>query len=481
MFESSALHILVIENNNADAAFIKTILKEIPNTVIKISIEKKIDSAVKYIQKNQDTLDLIIMDIFFPDIEYPFSLKKVTDEFPDMPIVVITKHKNEKQALDALSFGAQDYLLKKHIEKSLLIKTLYYAIEKQKLRKQLNLHRKFLNDTEQNFRNLISENQDSIIVINEQGLIQFVNSAAEKMFGRNMIELMDNHFGIPVISNETIPVSIVKIQDIPAIAEMKVFQIPWQSSNAYMCIFTEENKKVVSAAGQSGGLHAAREELNALSDELESRKQKLVEIERLHSVKELTYIIAHEYSQPLQALYNYLHLLETKDQKGEYLKKSREMLKRVSELTDTLKNLTSTPKEDFFQTQLKKNLSPAQHLRKGKRILVVDDEREILETLIDIFRNAGYECQGVDNGIKALNLLKKEPVDLIISDVIMPEMHGTELFNNVKKLNLNAHFIFLTGYDLSSDLKETLKMADFTIPKPVSFEQLIKYVDHILS
>ena len=79
-------------------------------------------------------------------------------------------------------------------------------------------------------------------------------------------------------------------------------------------------------------------------------------------------------------------------------------------------------------------------------ILIVDDEPDILSTLERLVKSEGFDVVTAGNGKEALNLFQKVRVDLVISDVRMPEMDGIELMRQVKKIDKDIEFIILTGF-----------------------------------
>src|SRR5882757_8157949 len=79
------------------------------------------------------------------------------------------------------------------------------------------------------------------------------------------------------------------------------------------------------------------------------------------------------------------------------------------------------------------------------RVMFVDDEPRVLTTMRMLFR-AHYEVYFAEGGPQALELLKKQPVDVIVSDQRMPGMSGIELLRAARELNPNAMRILLTGY-----------------------------------
>jgi len=80
------------------------------------------------------------------------------------------------------------------------------------------------------------------------------------------------------------------------------------------------------------------------------------------------------------------------------------------------------------------------------KILVVDDEKIIRESLSYILKKEGYEVEEAENGKVAYDILRERSFDLIITDLEMPEMKGTELLEEIKKLNVQTSTIIITAY-----------------------------------
>lgn len=89
----------------------------------------------------------------------------------------------------------------------------------------------------------------------------------------------------------------------------------------------------------------------------------------------------------------------------------------------------------------------------GFSLLFVDDEANILNALRRLFRTAGYRIHLAQSGAEALGILEREPVDLVISDMRMPEMNGAQLLAEVHRRWPQTVRILLTGYaDMTSTI-----------------------------
>jgi DNA-binding NtrC family response regulator len=219
------------------------------------------------------------------------------------------------------------------------------------------------------------------------------------------------------------------------------------------------------------------EALSKSEEQLRSKQEELIDLEKLKSVKELSGAICHEFAQPLQILTNYMGILEYETGTNKYLKICRENVKRIIELTGKLRNITSLKTKAYLDDLIMDIQASALSGNNGfLKILIVDDESEILNSLIEIFELYGWKCKGVNNADAALQLFKEEQFDIVLSDIMMPEISGPEFFMKLRKLNKTVPFIFLTGYEIPTEYSKIVRKADHILRKPISVNELLKVV-----
>ena len=115
------------------------------------------------------------------------------------------------------------------------------------------------------------------------------------------------------------------------------------------------------------------------------------------------------------------------------------------------------------------------------KILIVDDEPGILEFLRNMFQADGYEAVIALNGEAAIEAVKNGTVDLVITDLRMPEMDGMELLRELKKLKPSMPVIMLTAYASDETALEAKKLGVFTyISKPFNVTGLLGIVKRAL-
>ncbi len=109
-----------------------------------------------------------------------------------------------------------------------------------------------------------------------------------------------------------------------------------------------------------------------------------------------------------------------------------------------------------------------------ERILVVDDEDIIRESLSFVLKKEGYYVQEAENGKAAYNKLLEESFDLVVTDLEMPEMKGIELLEEIKKLNIQTAVIIITAFgSLDTAIIALRNGASDYLLKPVEFDELL--------
>ena len=115
-----------------------------------------------------------------------------------------------------------------------------------------------------------------------------------------------------------------------------------------------------------------------------------------------------------------------------------------------------------------------------KKILVVEDEKDIQNIIKAFLENAGYKVETADDGLDGINIIQKNKFDLILLDIMMPKIDGFVVCEMIRK-NSNVPIIILTALtDEESQLKGFDKLADDYITKPFSMPVVLKHIEAIL-
>jgi two-component system alkaline phosphatase synthesis response regulator PhoP len=114
-------------------------------------------------------------------------------------------------------------------------------------------------------------------------------------------------------------------------------------------------------------------------------------------------------------------------------------------------------------------------------ILVVDDEPEIVRGLADNLAFEGYATRTATNGAEALAVATREPLDLVILDVMMPAMSGWDVCRQLRRQGIDVPIIMLTARGEEADRVQGLELgADDYVTKPFSLRELLARVRAVL-
>jgi two-component system NtrC family sensor kinase len=125
-----------------------------------------------------------------------------------------------------------------------------------------------------------------------------------------------------------------------------------------------------------------------------------------------------------------------------------------------------------------------EHVIDRKRILVVEEEMQIRDLLVDVLKGQGHRVDTVSSGLRALEMIERNPYDLIMTDVKMPELSGQQLYASIKEKNasLERRVVFMTGDLMNSETVQFLESTGRTwLGKPFDIDTLRKTVAESLS
>jgi len=129
------INILVVEDIPADILLIKEYLNESSKQVFDVFEAETLRSALKLI--NHYDFDAVLLDLNLPDSTGLDTMRKIVNIVPETPVVVLSGVNDEDIAIQAVRYGAQDYLDKQYLSPGNLLKALNYSIERQKVSESL--------------------------------------------------------------------------------------------------------------------------------------------------------------------------------------------------------------------------------------------------------------------------------------------------------------------------------------------------------
>ena len=109
------------------------------------------------------------------------------------------------------------------------------------------------------------------------------------------------------------------------------------------------------------------------------------------------------------------------------------------------------------------------------RVLIVDDEEELVSALVERLNLRGFQAAGATSGDAALAHLAETPCDVVLLDVKMPGVDGLEVIRRIKSEHVRLQVILLTGHGSAQDADRGMELGAFDyLMKPVRIEELIR-------
>jgi CheY-like chemotaxis protein len=107
-------------------------------------------------------------------------------------------------------------------------------------------------------------------------------------------------------------------------------------------------------------------------------------------------------------------------------------------------------------------------------ILVVDDYQPLVTSLAEVLNREGFEVKTANSAAEALEIVEDYPVDIMLTDIMMPDMNGVELYRETKKINPSLTAVLMTAYSAEDLIQEGVKEGiTAVVDKPVDIKFLL--------
>ena len=119
------------------------------------------------------------------------------------------------------------------------------------------------------------------------------------------------------------------------------------------------------------------------------------------------------------------------------------------------------------------------------RVLIIDDDQDVRTTLRDVMEEAGYEVFEADDGDKGQRLFASDPVDLVVTDILMPEKEGLETILDLRRVDPNVKIIAISGGGYRGNMHFLEASRDFgancVLSKPILPNELLEAMRAVLN
>ena len=117
----------------------------------------------------------------------------------------------------------------------------------------------------------------------------------------------------------------------------------------------------------------------------------------------------------------------------------------------------------------------------SNKILFVEDEEDLTQIVADTLRGQGYDVITAADGIEGIDKFKSEGADIVVADVMMPQMDGFTMAKDIRKLSLTVPLLFLTAKSTIDDVEQGFEIgANDYLKKPFELRELIVRIKALL-
>ncbi len=215
-----AFRLLLVEDNPADAELAVERLSGVPDYRFELTCVTRLRDAIKVLRDQH--VDAVLLDLTLPDSTGLDSLRKLREVRDDVAIVVLSGGVTEELRRVALREGAQDFIGKNEPPAVLLARIMPSALERHRA---IEHHRQI--------EKLVAANPDAVIVTDTDGIVQFVNLAAIRLFHRHREDFVGAPLGYP-LDEEGVSEIALKHDGETRWAEMRASACEWGRQPAYM-------------------------------------------------------------------------------------------------------------------------------------------------------------------------------------------------------------------------------------------------------
>jgi len=309
--------VLLVEDDALVAATIQAVLREQSGSVFEVKHVHLLVEGLRLLDTQR--FDVILLDLGLPDSMGLQTLERVVAHTAGVPIVVLTALNDEGLGVAALKAGAQDYLVKAQGGADLLVRAIRHAIQRHDLSVELTT-------SHARQQTILEQNRDGIIIVDWDGVVLYLNPAAEQILGLEEAEVLGKPIGLPIGDRQFRELEILQPDGHVVAAEKMVADILWEGIPAYLASLRDITER------------KQHEETQRL---LEAKNLVLDELNELNEMKsQFIEVVTHEMRTPMTAVLSSVGLLMDGSM-GEVNAAQKKFLEMISRNIDRLARFTS--------------------------------------------------------------------------------------------------------------------------------------------
>jgi len=311
----SPIYVLLIEDSTFHQVEIADMLSESTRESFEFLCASSLEDGLDILEDRN--VDVVLLDLNLPDSAGIETLEKIRENRLFLPVVIYSGIEDEGLALSAVTKGAQDYLFKGQIERSLLIRSLIYAMERMRAARRIA-------ENEDRYRALVETTEDGIVVIQGPRLV-FCNRQLAGRLGYTTDEIITRHYLDFIHTDDRHRFSRMVDQSTrdsssPVVFEFRVvtrtgeiFEVEagassfvWENTNSVLCFFRDITER-------------------------RRLEFKFFQADKLESLGIMVSGVAHELKNPLAAIIGAAEILMEEERTDDLVDRCCKIFKRESD------------------------------------------------------------------------------------------------------------------------------------------------------
>lgn len=224
--------VLVIEDSPSDYLIIESDINDDPNIEVHLHHANSLSESIAYLEAGR--YDLILVDLNLPDSSGFESFNRIRGAAQEAAIIVLTGNKDEQLAIEALRAGAQDYLIKGALLGNPLATAIRFAIERNRIAKELERRMEEIAAGEERIRSVIEANEDAVLIIDSDRWIRFSNPSARKLLELDDVDIQPLELNLPLDAEKSYEIEIPVGDARSLLLEVRMSRVDWEGESAWL-------------------------------------------------------------------------------------------------------------------------------------------------------------------------------------------------------------------------------------------------------
>ena len=330
--EEKPIRVLLIEDNPGDFRLIREMFKE-SGANVELKWAKQLSTGLANLK--EEIFDGLLVDLGLPDNQGIDTFKKIHDQAPQIPIIVLTGLADNGLALKAVREGAQDYLVKGQIDSNLLVRSIHYAIERKRAEEALR-------ESKARFQELFNEAPVGYHEVDAEGRIFRVNRTELEMLGYTAEEMLGQSVSKFTVKEKT-PQQPVLTNLTNIVSSTQGFERTYQRKDGTTIPVLVERRVIREANGKVKSIRSTIQDITErkrAEEEREKMQAQLIQAQKMESIGTLAGGVAHDFNNLLTTIQGYAQLammsLKESDSFYENFKEIQQASVRAANLTRQL-------------------------------------------------------------------------------------------------------------------------------------------------